>query len=261
MGATVIVQAGCGLNALPDRELVFLGDRTALACTLERAKRIPGAELVVCAVPSDRDYDLIAEEAADCAVMVVRGASSDPLGLVAQAAREAGASTVVRITSQCPLVDPVISGGVLALLADASADYASNTMPARFPHGLDCEAFSALLLDEADRKADTLAERRSVTGWMRRHAGLTRANLTGPGAGLEHLRWMLETPEDAVFLRALFAELGAKALTASAAEIAALCLRRPDLSELNADRVDYARLVSPERASVETRPMRFPFAA
>ena len=261
MGATVIVQAGSGLNALPDRELVFLGGRSALACTLERARRIPGAELVVCAVPDDREQDLIAEEAADCAVMVVRGPAADPLGLVSQAAREAGADIVVRITSQCPLIDPVISGGVLALLTDANADYASNTMPARFPHGLDCEAFSSALLDEADRNADTLAERRSVTGWMRRHHGLTRANLTGPGGGLEHLRWMLETPEDAVFLQALFDELGAKAITASAAEMAALCLRRPDLSELNADRVDYARLVSPERASVETRPMRFPFAA
>ena len=261
MGATVIVQAGSGLNALPDRELVFLGGRSALACTLERARRIPGAELVVCAVPDDREQDLIAEEAADCAVMVVRGPAADPLGLVSQAAREAGADIVVRITSQCPLIDPVISGGVLALLTDANADYASNTMPARFPHGLDCEAFSSALLDEADRNADTLAERRSVTGWMRRHHGLTRANLTGPGGGLEHLRWMLETPEDAVFLQALFEELGAKAITASAAEMAALCLRRPDLSELNADRVDYARLVSPERASVETRPMRFPFAA
>lgn len=261
MGATVIVQAGSGLNALPDRELVFLGHQSALACILERARRIPGADLVVCAVPDDRGHDLIAEEAADCAVMVVRGPAADPLGLVSQAAREAGAQTVVRITSQCPLLDPVIAGGVLALLVDASADYASNTMPARFPHGLDCEAFSALLLEQADRHADTLAERRSVTGWMRRHHGLTRANLTGPGGGLEHLRWMLETPEDVVFLQALFDELGAKALTASAAELAALCLRRPDLSELNADRVDYARLVSPERASVETRPMRFPFAA
>ena len=261
MGATVIVQAGGGLNALPDRELVFLGDRSALACTLERARRIPGVDLVVCAAPDDRDHDLVAEEAAECAVMVVRGPAADPLGLMAQAAREAEAQTVVRITSQCPLIDPVIAGGVLALLTDASADYASNTMPARFPHGLDCEAFSAILLAEADRRADTLAERRSVTGWIRRHHGLTRANLTGPGGGLEHLRWMLETPEDAAFLQALFAELGGKALMASAAEIAALCLRRPDLSELNADRVDYARLVSSERASVETRPMRFPFAA
>ncbi|WP_440959354.1 glycosyltransferase family protein [Oceanicaulis sp. LC35] len=261
MGATVIVQAGGGLSALPDRELVSLGGRTALSCTLERARRIPGAELVVCAVPDDREHDLVAEEAADCAVMVVRGPAADPLGLVSQAAREAGADTVVRITSQCPVIDPIIAGGVLGLLTDANADYASNTMPAKFPHGLDCEAFSALLLDEADRKADTLAERRSVTGWMRRHPGLTRANLTGPGGGLEHLRWTLETPEDAAFLQALFSELGSKALTATAAEMAALCLRRPDLSELNADRVDYARLVSPERASVETRPMRFPFAA
>ncbi|MAP47967.1 MAG: hypothetical protein CMH90_00645 [Oceanicaulis sp.] len=261
MGATVIVQAGSGPSALADRELVYLGDRSALACGLERARHIPGVDMVVCAVPDDRDHDLIAEEACDCAVMVVRGPAADPLGLVAQAAREAGASIVVRLTSQCPVIDPVIAGGVLALLTDARADYASNTMPARFPHGLDCEAFSALLLDEADRKADTLAERRSVTGWMRRNPDLTRANLTGPGGGLEHLRWMLETPEDAAFLQAMFAELGDKALTATAAEMAALCLRRPDLSELNADRVDYARLVSPERASVETRPMRFPFAA
>jgi len=261
MGATVIVQAGGGLNALPDRELIFLGERSALGHVLERARRIPGADMVVCAVPDDRELDLVAEEAADCAVMVVRGPAADPLGLMAQAAREAGAETVVRVTSQCPVIDPVIAGGVLGLLTDAKADYASNTMPARFPHGLDCEAFPALLLDEADRKADTLAERRSVTGWMRRHPGLTRANLTGPGGGLEHLRWMLETPEDAAFLQALFDALGAKAASATAAEMAALCLRRPDLSEMNADRVDYARLVSPERASVETRPMRFPFAA
>jgi len=261
MSATVIVQAVGGSGLLIDRELVCLGAHSALSLCLDRAKRIPGTDLVVCAVPDDPAHDLIAEEAADCAVMVVRGPVSDPLGLVAQAAREAGGERLMRITTTCPLIDPSIAGGVLALLNDVKADYASNTMPARFPHGLDCEAFFAPLLDEADRQADTLAERRSVTGWMRRHPNLTRANFTGPGGGLEHLRWMLETPEDLALMTALFDELGSKAAEITAAELAALCLRRPDLSEINADRVDYARLVSPDRASVETRPMRFPFAA
>jgi len=260
MGATVVVQVG-GASAIAERELVSLGGQSALSLCLSRSRNIPGTELMVCAVPDAPEYDLVAEEASDLAVMVVRGPSADPLGLMAQAVREAGAETVVRVTSACPLIDPIIAGGVLALLTDARADYASNTMPARFPHGLDCEAFHATWIDEADRKADTLAERRSVTGWLRRHANLTRANLTGPGGGIEHLRWLLETPEDVAFLTAVFEALGPKAAQVTAAELAGLCLRRPDLAEINADRVDYARLVTAERASVETRPMRFPFAA
>ena len=261
MSVVVIVQAGGGRGALADREMAFLGPHTALECALSRSRRIPGADFVACAVPEGEDFDLVAEEAADCAVMVVRGSARDPLALVAQTAREAGAETVLHLTSACPLIDPAIAGGVLALLADSKADYACNTMPARFPHGLDCEAFPMALLDEADHRADTLAERRAAGAWMRRHPGLTRANFTGPGGGLEHLRWQLETPEDLDLLQALFAELGPRALEVTAAELAALCLRRPDLNEINADRVDYARLASGERASVETRPMRFPFAA
>ncbi|XBQ16428.1 MAG: glycosyltransferase family protein [Oceanicaulis sp.] len=261
MTSAVIVQARMGSTRLPGKVLEDLGAKTALARCLNRCKTIPGVDLVVCAIPDTAENDPVAEEAADNGVMVVRGDEHDVLSRYARAAREAGADTVMRITSDCPFIDPVLAGGVLSLLKDSRADYASNNAPALFPHGLDCEAFSAELLFEADRKAADPFEREHVTPWIRNHPRLSHVNLRGPGGGLERLRWTLDKPEDLAFFRAVFEAMGERAATAGAAELAGLCLRRPDIVAINAGQCDAARLSADYPATRQTRPVPLGLAA
>lgn len=260
MTTAAIIDAPAGCERLPERALERLGGRSILSHAIGRARRIPGVALAVAALPAGADPALV-EEAAEAGALAATGPADDALSRLYAAAREAGADRIVYLRSACAFFDPVIAGGVLGLLTDARADFATNTLPAGFPHGLDAEAFDAGLLDRANREAASADERADPTLWMRRQAGLVQANLNGPGAGLQELRWVVEREEDLAFFNAVFAALGPRAVDATAAEIAGLCLRRPDIAAINAPWIDARRLSAPERAGVQSAPVRFMFAA
>ncbi len=260
MKTAVIVQARYGSSRLPGKALLPLGAGTVLAQVLARCAAIPGVDVVVCASPDTADSDAVAEEGARCGALVVRGSETDVLARYAKAARAAGADIVMRVTSDCPFIDPIVCGKVLSLLHERGAGYASLDMPASWPHGLDCEAFPARALYEAEQNAREPLEREHVTPWIRARTK-PKATLTGPGAPFTAMRWTLDWPEDYQFLSAAAAALGERARTASAAEIASLCLRRPDIFAINAARCDQNRLASPLRAEIATAPIGFPLAA
>ena len=261
MTFAVIVQARMGSSRLPGKVLQFLGRETALVRCLDRCAEIPGVDEVVCAVPHSVSDDPVAEVARRAGYRVTRGDEHDVLARYASAAREVNADIVMRVTSDCPFIDPAICGRVRDLLVASDADYACNNMPAKFPHGLDCEAFAAERLYDAEWLARTLHEHEHVTPWMRAREDLVKVCLAGPGSGLERFRWTLDHPEDLLFVRAVYDQLGERAATASWTEIAALCLRRPDIPAINAERVDGMRLRHTARADLVTTPTPFALAA
>ena len=112
--------------------------------------------------------------------------------------------TVIRVTSDCPIVDPQIIDATARLYFNAAADFASNNMPRTWPHGLDCEVFSARQLAKADEQTTDLYEREHVTPWMRTGENFSNANLAFPGDNLGHHRWTLDTPDDMAFFDALY---------------------------------------------------------
>jgi len=205
--AIVIIQARLGSTRLPGKVLMDLAGQTVLRHVVERCAAIPGVDAVCCAVPDLARDEPVAAEAARCGALVSRGPELDVLARYAIAARESGATTVMRVTSDCPALDPGIAGEVLRLVTEGGADYACNNLPPSFPHGLDCEAFRAEWLWHAEREAVLPSEREHVTPYLRNHPALRRSMLTGPGH--VHHRWTLDTPDDLDFLRALFARLPA----------------------------------------------------
>lgn len=263
MNTVVIVQARFGSSRLPGKVLEDVAGKPALLWCLDRCAQIPGVNEVVCATPDNPQDDPVAELAEQAGYMVARGSETDVLARYAHAAREAKADVVMRVTSDCPLIDPQIAGEVLRLLMESAGriDYAANNMPPKFPHGLDCEAFDVGLLYAAEQQARDDYQREHVTPWIRRHPGIMRANLRGPGNGLERLRWTLDYAQDLEFFRALAHAAGDEASQWSAAQFAALCLRRPDLCEINAGQVDENRIDNADRADLQTAAHIWPEAA
>ncbi len=246
----VVVQARLGSTRLPGKVLEPLGGRSALARCLERCARIRGVDEVVCAIPDGSRNDPVEDEAKRAGARVVRGPEQDVLARYALAAKQSRADLVMRVTSDCPVIDPAVCARVRDLMVSARADYACNNMPPRYPHGLDCDVFPAERLYEAEWLAKAAFDREHVTPWLRREPGLVRAAMEGPGQGVERLRWTLDHPEDLAFFQALFQHMGDAAATASWTELAAFCLRRPDVTSLNAMHVDEARLVAASDAHV-----------
>jgi spore coat polysaccharide biosynthesis protein SpsF len=203
MKSAVIVQARFASTRLRGKVLLPLAGHTVLWHVMERCHKIAGADVVVCAVPDGEINDPVAEEAKRCGAVVTRGSESDVLDRYNKAAIAVGADVVMRVTSDCPLIEPAVCAQVLALVRAGVADYACNNMPRSFPHGLDCEAFTAKWLAEAARVATAPDEREHVTPWLRNNASLRRVNLYGPGGEAALQRITLDTPEDYDVIRAI----------------------------------------------------------
>ena len=230
----IIVQARLASTRLPGKVLLPLAGRSVLWHTLTRCRAVKGADLVCCAIPKDPSCDPVAEEAERCGAVVTRGSETDVLDRYRVAAIQTGADIIMRVTSDCPLIDPAACADVLAARAVSGADYACNNMPRRWPHGLDCEAFTRAALDRAAAAASEPGDHEHVTPWLRRDASVSRVHVPGPDAALARHRWTLDFSEDYEFFVALFAKLPEPPHIASYAEILAIIERDPELSAINA---------------------------
>jgi spore coat polysaccharide biosynthesis protein SpsF (cytidylyltransferase family) len=230
----IIVQARMTSTRLPDKVLMELAGRSVLWHVLKRCQAIPGADVVCCAIPEGKGQEPVPDEAQSAGAVVFRGSESDVLGRYQAAARHLGATTVMRVTSDCPMIDPELCGQVLRLRREAGADYACNNMPRSWPHGLDCEAFTAVALARAAAEAREPYDREHVTPWLRRERSLRQINLPGPGGAIADERWTLDYPEDFAFLAALFELLPPPPAMPSMNEALEQLRLHPEIASINA---------------------------
>ena len=143
-----------GSSRLPGKVLMTLFDQPVIQWVYERARRIEGVDDVVVATTTAVADDCLAEWCVRHGMRVFRGSERDVLGRYVRCARTHEADAIVRITADCPLLDPSVSGKVLAAFVDGQpCDYASNTNPPRFPDGLDTEVISRGALEISGREA------------------------------------------------------------------------------------------------------------
>ena len=235
MKTAVIVQAHNLSNRLPGKVLKPLGGHTVLEEVLRRCAKIPGADIVVCAIPDQREDEALIPLVKRSGAVLARGSAEDVLSRYRTAADFVDADIILRVTSDCPLIDPILCSDVLKLRAKSDADYACNNMPPSFPHGLDCEAFTADALRCADKTATAQYDREHVTPWLRRDGRVKRAALEGPGGRVIQQRWTLDYPEDYEFFVALFSLLPQGSIPPWA-EVLKLIDDRPDILAINAGR-------------------------
>jgi glutamate-1-semialdehyde 2,1-aminomutase len=233
MKTVAIIQARMGSTRLPGKILQDLGGHPALFWVVRAARAIPGVDAVAVATSTAAADDAVVDWCAGIGVACHRGPEDDVLARFAIAARAETAGMVLRLTGDCPFLDPAVCGQVLALLRRTGADYATNQDPPTWPDGLDCEVMTAAALFAAEREAARPSEREHVTPFLRnnRHRFRVRA-LTCPLPGLPGLRWTLDDPRDMAFLRAVAAHLPADRAP-SHLEVLAVLEARPDLGALN----------------------------
>jgi spore coat polysaccharide biosynthesis protein SpsF (cytidylyltransferase family) len=234
MTTAVIVQARWASSRLPGKVLLDLAGRTVLHHVLTRCAAIPGADVVVCATPDDQASRPVASEAQAAGATVFRGSETDVLSRYLGAARAVNATTVMRVTSDCPMIDPALCGDVLSLRSAQHSDYACNNMPPSFPHGLDCEAFTRAALERAALEATDAYDREHVTPWLRRSPAMKRVSLRHDVDLHAEARWTLDHPEDYAFFSAVFALLPPDSTDWRAAK--AIIDRHPEIVALNAGR-------------------------
>ena len=176
-----------------------LGGHPVIWHVLTRAKQIPSVDRVICIVPEDPRSEVIAHEALALGVEIRYGSEDDVLERYWEAAQ--GADVIVRVTADCPLIDPEQCGKVIALLEDSDdgTQYTSNCFPRNCNKGLDCEAFTFEALDLAYGKTNNPYDREHVTPWMQRSCKIkTLKGEYDPSVNL-----CIDTPEDYIRLKGM----------------------------------------------------------
>ena len=192
-----VIQARMGSTRLPGKVLEDLDGRPVIAWVTTAAAAIPGVESVTVATSEETADDPLAAWCRENGMTCVRGPLDDVLARYDHAARETGADVLLRLTADCPFLDPDVAGQVLTLLQLQEADYATNTQPPTWPDGLDCEAFTASALSRAVSEATRPSEREHVTPYFYNNRQTFRmANLRCPIPDLEGHRWTVDDPDD-----------------------------------------------------------------
>jgi spore coat polysaccharide biosynthesis protein SpsF len=232
MRTVAIIQARMGSTRLPGKVLADLAGEPMLAHVVSRARRAATlAEVVVATTtaPADRAVsDLCAARGWPC----FRGSEDDVLDRFYRAAREHRADVVVRLTGDCPLIDPAIIDQVVRAFHAHRPDYASNVLtPRTFPRGLDVEVFSFEALARAWGEDCNAAWREHVTPYLYRQPQRFRLHRVAADADYSSLRWTVDTPEDWQLIVRLFGALGPDRF--SWLDVLALLRDHPDWNEIN----------------------------
>lgn len=246
MKVVAIVQARMGSTRLPGKVLKDIEGETMLARVVQRLSRSRLIDEILIATTDRVADDAIVEECQRCSVQVFRGDEDDVLDRYFRAAQLARAEVVVRITSDCPLIDPGVTDKTIRAFLDptyldptyldpqgqAMPDYASNVVVRTYPRGLDTEVMTAQALERCWRAANQPYERTHVTPYIYEHpAEFKILSVTGETDFSRH-RWTVDTPEDLEFVRAIYARLKDHD-DFGAPDVLELLDREPALLELN----------------------------
>jgi len=230
----VVTQARTSSTRLPGKVLERIGGRTLLDHHLDRLA-VAGLPTLVATTTNVGD-DAVAELAQERGVPVFRGSERDVLSRFAGCAREHDLDVVVRVTSDCPLIDGrLVAQGVAEFLAADDEDlYLSNCLTRSYPRGLDFEVFSTAALLEADERATTPADREHVTPYLHGNRnGLMRLRNLARPTDASRFRVTVDTAADLRLVRVLVEEHGAHLLDGD--DLVALLEQHPELVAINSD--------------------------
>jgi spore coat polysaccharide biosynthesis protein SpsF (cytidylyltransferase family) len=208
MRTVAVIQARMGSTRLPGKTLADLVGRPVLWHVVQRTRRARRVDEVVVAtstVPTDDPLERFCSQAG---IPVFRGSENDVLDRVYQAAREHRADAVVRVTGDCPLIDPDVINRVLELHAGGDYDYVSNVIHYTYPDGLDVEALGMTTLTRAWQEAAKPSEREHVTSYVRFSEKFRTFNVAHePDLSPLGYRWSIDEPGDLDMVRRIYVEL------------------------------------------------------
>jgi spore coat polysaccharide biosynthesis protein SpsF len=233
MTAAAIIQARMGSSRLPGKVLRPIAGRPLLGYMLERVQRAALVDRIVVATTQSSADDPVERLCRDLGVATWRGSEDDVLDRMVLAARSATADEVIRLTADCPLIDPGLIDAVVRLRRAEDADYATNTLPPTFPDGLDVEVMTMAALETAAAEARLPSQREHVTPFLRDDPGRFRhANLAAP-ADFSHLRWTVDVAEDLAVVERLAELLAASGRGSGWLDALAAMTGEPELLRLN----------------------------
>jgi len=206
MKIIVITQARTGSTRFPNKIMNKIKNETLLSIHINRIKKSKKINSIIVATTNNRDDDIIELEANNLNVKCYRGKEEDVLDRFYQAAKPYNPDFIVRLTSDCPLIDPLLIDMIIEATINSDVDYCSNTLIESFPDGQDVEVFSFNSLKKAWKESVLMSDREHVTPYMKKNFKVL--NVNSNNMKFNKVRMTVDEPNDFVVIKRLVEKLG-----------------------------------------------------
>ncbi|OFZ16578.1 MAG: hypothetical protein A2X86_12340 [Bdellovibrionales bacterium GWA2_49_15] len=213
MKILAITQARIGSTRLPNKVLKKIGEKTLLQMHLERVQRSKLINQLIVATTDEIGVEGIVEVANLVGIKTFKGNLNDVLDRFYSAYKIFGADAIVRVTSDCPLIDPSLIDSVIKLFCDSGHDYVSNTLNPTFPDGVDVEVFKATALEQAWHEATLKSDREHVSAYIWKNSTFLgkdkfKSSCFENNPNYSQYRLTVDTPDDFVRIEKLVEMIG-----------------------------------------------------
>lgn len=231
-----IIQARIGATRLPGKVLMLIGKKPMLQRVIESVKRASLVDKVMVATSDRKQDNLVARLCKKLNIKCFRGSEEDVLERYYGAAKSSKARIVVRITSDCPFIEPLIIDEVIKIHLENKNDYTANDAGISYPRGTDVEVFNFKSLERAYLEAKKTEEREHVTPYFYKNQKIFKVEILKAKGILKRpeIRLCVDTKEDLAAMRAIFSALSTAKKEINIFNIIDLSNSKPELLEINA---------------------------
>lgn len=230
-----IIQARMGSTRLPGKVMMDIVGKPMLWHVINRVQHAKRLDDIVIATTALNEDKQILELASEMGVKSYAGSEDDVLDRYYQAAIIHEAYAIVRITADCPLIDPDIIDGVIEFYLNHDFDYVSNTIKPTYPDGLDTEVFSLGVLKRAWKEATLASEREHVTPYIWKTPQMFRIKNLRNDTDLSYMRWTVDEERDLKFVREIYNKLYKECEMFYMGDVLKLLKKYSELMNINKD--------------------------
>lgn len=218
---------------LPGKVLKKVVGKPLLELEIERLQRVKLKDEIIVATTSNPQDDPIVALCEKLKVLTFRGSENDVLSRYYEAAREFKSDIIVRVTADCPLIDPDITNQIIQKYLESSKEYVSNTLIRTFPRGLDTEVFSFQCLEKVFNESKMPSEREHVTPYIYNNRDLFQCAGVESTVDCSRYRWTVDTPEDLELIKIIFEALYVKNPLFSTNDVCLMFDKHPEWLQVN----------------------------
>lgn len=231
-----IIQARMGSTRLPGKILKTVNGKTLLEYQIERVKLAISIDQIIIATTIKESEQPLVALCEKLGLDYYRGSEQDVLSRYYEAAKKYDVDVIVRLTSDCPIIDPVVIDTVVNhfLNNQSSVDYVSNTLERTYPRGLDTEVFSFAALNKASKEAVLPRDKEHVTAYFYTNPDLFKLQSVKNEHDYGSYRWTVDTEEDFELIQLLLNELYNSDELFLLEDVIKLLENHPEWNEINA---------------------------
>lgn len=230
---TAIIQARIGSTRLPGKVLKNLCGQPILWHVWNRLKNAMNIDEIIIATTTLSEDDALQSFCEKNKILFSRGSSEDVLSRYYEASKKFNSDVIIRITADCPLIDPTVVDKTVELFASKNFDYTSNCIKRTFPRGFDTEVFSFSALEKTFNEAKTKPEREHVTPYIYNHPEIFSIGSYTNSADWSFHRWTVDTAEDFRLIEEIYNSLYNQEQLFAFDDILKLFADRPELFNIN----------------------------